>query len=483
MSVDPTSGWIHDHGSLRSGGVRGLRFGLTILMLISGSVGVRSATQTYTISGRVTDGFGNGVSSATVGLNGTQSGSTKVDANGNYTFSNLQAGGNYQLTPSIPGRFDTLSFGASVNNLSGDVRQDLSIYLFSQFQVNIKDSFGTGIAAVGIRINNDPFVFAQTNSFGVANIGVQVPFVNSPPKNATFTPEKTGYGFSPASQTLVTSSSTQTVTFTGFIQSNPIDDAQTLVRQHYLDFLNREPDQSGWSFWTNDITSCGNNSSCVAVHRVNVSAAFFLSIEFQQTGYLVERIYKAAYGDASGASSFSGTLAVPVVRFNEFIADTQQIGQGVIVNQGNWQQQLEDNKDAFTAAFVQRQRFATAFPLSMTPTQFVDTLNSNAGNALLLVDRNQLISDLSNGAKTRAQVLRAVAENPNLANAEFNRAFVLMQYFGYLRRNPNDAPDSDYSGYDFWLQKLNQFDGNYINAEMVKAFINSTEYRARFGAP
>jgi len=74
-----------------------------------------------------------------------------------------------------------------------------------------------------------------------------------------------------------------------------------------------------------------------------------------------------------------------------------------------------------------------------------------------------------------------VAENATLQQQEFNRAFVLMQYFGYLRRNPNDNPDSDYSGYDFWLSKLNQFNGNYITAEMVKAFITSTEFRGRFG--
>ena len=72
-------------------------------------------------------------------------------------------------------------------------------------------------------------------------------------------------------------------------------------------------------------------------------------------------------------------------------------------------------------------------------------------------------------------------EDQDLYNAEFNRAFVLAQYFGYLRRNPNDVPDSDYTGYDFWLTKLNQFNGNYINAEMVKAFLSSIEYRQRFG--
>ena len=68
-----------------------------------------------------------------------------------------------------------------------------------------------------------------------------------------------------------------------------------------------------------------------------------------------------------------------------------------------------------------------------------------------------------------------------LAKQEFNRAFVLMQYFGYLRRNPNDLQDSDYSGYDFRLTQLNQFNGNYITAEMVKAFITSIGYRQRFG--
>src|SRR5262249_34118575 len=96
---------------------------------------------------------------------------------------------------------------------------------------------------------------------------------------------------------------------------------------------------------------------------------------------------------------------------------------------------------------------------------------------------DQLVSDLTAGTKTRAQVLRAVAEDQDLYNAELNRAFVLAEYFGYLRRNPNDPPEStlDYSGYDFWLTKLNQFNGNYLNAEMVKAFLASIEYRQRFG--
>jgi hypothetical protein len=96
-------------------------------------------------------------------------------------------------------------------------------------------------------------------------------------------------------------------------------------------------------------------------------------------------------------------------------------------------------------------------------------------------ERDQLVNSLASTVMTLAQVLRAVAEDADLNSAEFNRAFVLMQYFGYLRRNPNDPQDTDYTGYDFWLTKLNQFNGNFVNAEMVKAFITSGEYRNRFG--
>ena len=76
-----------------------------------------------------------------------------------------------------------------------------------------------------------------------------------------------------------------------------------------------------------------------------------------------------------------------------------------------------------------------------------------------------------------------MAENSTLQQLEFNKAFVLMQYFGYLRRNPNDPPETtlDFTGYNFWLAKLNQFNGNFQNAEMVRAFIVSSEYRQRFG--
>ncbi|MBV8858798.1 MAG: pre-peptidase C-terminal domain-containing protein [Acidobacteria bacterium] len=268
--------------------------------------------------------------------------------------------------------------------------------------------------------------------------------------------------------------------------SNPVGDAafnaNFFVGQHYIDFLNREADAAGLAFWTGEITQCGANVSCRDVKRINVSAAFFVSIEFQNTGYLVYRFYKAAYGDAT-SPGVPGT--VPVIRLNEFLPDTQRIGQNVVVNQGAWEAQLEANKQAYALEFVQRSRFLAAFPAALTPAQFVDKLRANTGAALTQAERDQLVAELTanNTTAGRASVLRKVAEDAALQLNESNRAFVLMQYFGYLRRNPDDAPEPglNYAGWRFWLDKLNQFNGNYVQAEMVNAFITSTEYRQRFG--
>ena len=268
-----------------------------------------------------------------------------------------------------------------------------------------------------------------------------------------------------------------------------MDNARFFVREHYLDFLNREPDQSGWDFWSNQITSCGTDTACADVRRINGSAAFFLSIEFQQTGYLVERFYKVAYGDASGTSTLGGSshqLSVPAVRLSQFLKDTQRIGQGVVVLAPGWEQALESNKQAYALEFVQSSRFIGAFATASSPSQFVDQLNQRAGNVLSPSERATAINLFGGAANSsnvtaRAQALRQVAEDQDLYNSESNRAFVLAQYFGYLRRNPNDPQDPDYTGYEFWLNKLNQFNGDYIGAEMVKAFISSDEYRKRFG--
>ena len=278
---------------------------------------------------------------------------------------------------------------------------------------------------------------------------------------------------SPASATVtITDSDSAT-------NANPIDIPSFFVRQHYTDFLNRDPDAGGLAFWTNQITSCGSDAQCTEIRRINVSAAFFLSIEFQETGYLVYRVYKVAYNPPG--------IPVPV-RYDEFMADTQQVSSGVIIGQPGADQKLEANKQTFAAEFVLRLRFTQDHPLTNTPGQFVDALYANAGVTPSAAERTAAINEFGGLPTTadtlaRARVLRRVSEHSALKQNELNKAFVLMEYFGYLRRNPFDPPEPtlDFQGYNFWLNKLNQFNGNFVNAEMVKAFIISGEYRHRFG--
>jgi hypothetical protein len=259
-------------------------------------------------------------------------------------------------------------------------------------------------------------------------------------------------------------------------EANLIDNTTFFVAQHYRDFLLREPDEGGLQFWVGVIEECGADVECRRVRRINVSAAFFLSIEFQQTGYLVYRTYKAAFGDIPG-------LPVPV-RYTQFFTDMAQISRGVIVNVGDWETRLEANKQEFAREFVQRPEFLARYPITMSATQFVDTLNQNAGGVLSAEERNSLIAELAPApadTQRRANVLRAVAEDEDLRKAEFREAFVLLQYLGYLQRDPDDAPDPDYSGFQFWLDHFNRNNGDFVRAELVKAFIESVEYRARFG--
>ena len=251
--------------------------------------------------------------------------------------------------------------------------------------------------------------------------------------------------------------------------------AQFFVRQHYVDFFNREPDPSGLAFWTGELTSCGADAACLDVKKQNVSAAFFLSIEFQETGYFVYRMHQVAHN--TGES----------LRMRDFMADSQEIGRGVTVGALGWKQQLDANKQAFAEQFVTRPGFLAAYQ-GLSNAQFVDALNANTldplapslGGVLTQAEREQLVADLDSSARTRTGVLRAVVENKEFARRQSNKAFVLMQYFGYLRRNPDDAPDTNFDGYNFWLRKLNEFGGNFVNAEMVKAFIVSEEYSKRF---
>ena len=279
------------------------------------------------------------------------------------------------------------------------------------------------------------------------------------------------------------------VTYYPSTTGNQIDNAQFFVQQHYLDFLNREPDISGIIFWTNNLNEliqrCTDpeedaRARCVLAQRAQVSTAFFLSIEFQQTGYYVIRFYVESFG------------RLPTYR--EFIRGSQAVGLGVVVGAPGFREKLEDNQRRFSEEWAARQDFKDAYD-ARTNAEYVNLLFANAGaqpgDETEL--RAALVNGLNAGSETRATVLRKVADSKTIYNKQYNPAFVLMQYFGYLRRNPSDPPDSDMAGFNFWLAKLNSFSqqgedvrdadaalARVKRAEMVEAFIDSDEYRKRF---
>ena len=278
----------------------------------------------------------------------------------------------------------------------------------------------------------------------------------------TVTPARVNYTFNPDNRSFTLSGNKTDAAFTATpdssITANPVDVSEFFVRQHYLDFLGREPDESGFNFWSDQILECGADASCLERRRINVSAAYFLSIEFKETGGLVDGLYRASYDRRPF--------------FAEFLPDTAIVAQNVIVGRPNWPQQLEANKQAFVDAWVQRSAFRAIYD-GLGNDAYVDTLISHTGGSFN-GDRNALVNGLANSNLTRAAVLRQVVENAGFVQAKSNKMFVMMEYFGYLRRDPDE------SGYEFWLNKLNQFGGNFEQAEMVKAFIISGEYRSRF---
>ncbi|HZE72443.1 MAG TPA: DUF4394 domain-containing protein, partial [Pyrinomonadaceae bacterium] len=251
----------------------------------------------------------------------------------------------------------------------------------------------------------------------------------------------------PTNDFALSSTSTVTVTISDNDSvpptTNPIDDAQFFVRQHYLDFLNREPDAGGLNFWSGKITACGSDATCINRERLGVSEAFFTSPEFQDTGGFVIRAYQAALNRKPN--------------YLQFMRDRSRLTPA----------NLDADKLAFVNDFVTRAEF-TALYASLSNAQYVDALNTNTGNSLTTAQRDALVAGLNAATETRATVLRQVADNTVFRTSNFNSAFVLMEYFGYLRR------DIDQGGFDFWLNILNA-SGN--SRGMVCAFLTSAEYQ------
>jgi hypothetical protein len=242
--------------------------------------------------------------------------------------------------------------------------------------------------------------------------------------------------------------------------SNPIDGAQFFARQHYSDFLSRVPDQGGLDFWTGQITQCGADMACINARRIGVSAAFYVELEFQITGYVVYRLYRAAYGTRPPPDQTRVKLD-----YRDFIPDRAQLVAGP---------QLEQTTLDLANRFVQRAAFLADYPATQTNAQFVNQLFDRANLTPFTAERQAEIDAMNNQGRTRAQVLLNVINIQAFRDREYNPAFVLMQYFGYLRRDP------DQGGYDFWLGLINGQPQNIRG--MVCAFLTSNEYQERYSS-
>ena len=256
-------------------------------------------------------------------------------------------------------------------------------------------------------------------------------------------------------------------------QPNPIFNSAFFVRMQYLDFLSRAPDTSGFNAWLNVLNNCADvnnvdpNTASAGCDRIIVSQSFFGSQEFQLKGYFVYRFYKVAFN------------RLPA--YSEIVRDMRAVT-------GASAQEVYQKKAAFASAFVQRPEFGNTYG-ALSHTDYVNTLlgryQLNAigtpdpvqpdNPTLVTLTRADLINRLNAKTLTRTQVLRAIADSTQVGQQELNRAFVAMQYYGYLRRTPEDA------GYNAWLSYLNAHPTDFRT--MVNGFMNSTEYRLRFGQP
>jgi uncharacterized repeat protein (TIGR01451 family) len=279
-------------------------------------------------------------------------------------------------------------------------------------------------------------------------------------------------------------------------QPNPIDEQRQFVRQQYLDFLNREPDGPGWDHWTGEITECTTDPSkrfpgeteaaCIVRKRANTSAAFFLSPEFQNTGYFVLRVYRGSLGRMP---YFGGSIPADNNR-DEFTRDHAAVSAGIVVNNQLDQAVIYSNRLAFVNQFVSRPDFLAIYG-NLSNQEYVDKLFATTAIAPTSTERQSLVDGLANGTETRASVLYKIVDGSTTDGVvtvqtrygrlfyeqQSNPGFVQMEYFGYMRRDPDEA------GFAFWLNKLNQYGGNFVDAQMVMAFVQSPEYRARFGQP
>jgi len=493
------------------------------LALSSAASSVLAQAQTYSLGGRVTDTNGNALAGTTMTLRGSQSSTQQSDNNGDFSFTGLAAGGNYEITPSRAAyTFNPLS--ASFTNLGGNftvsftgsttdtnqtfIQFSAATYNFSEGDnratiIVTRTGDASGTASVEYRTIDDPAevpcdptsrqpdgtLYPQGVAYARCDYATSI-------DTLTFAAHEQQKSFSipliddahvEGSETVrlslsnpqgaalgATSTTTLTITDNDVAgQPNPILSTPLFVRMHYLDFLSREPEAD--EPWSAILNGCPNpfntdpNSGSASCDRILVSASFFGSPEFRLKGFYVFTFYRVAFDR--------------LAEYAEIVADMRAVT-------GLTSDDTSARRAAFPVSFTGRAEFRNRYD-ALANEAFVNALldrygvqaittpdpQNPEGGVKVTLTRADLINRLNGtgGALTRAQVLRAIVEADDVMAAEFNRAFVAIQYYGYLRR----TPETD--GYEAWLDQLNANPND--SRTMVNGFLNSVEYRLRFGQP
>jgi hypothetical protein len=450
----------------------------------------------YNLFGGVVDNQNHGISGVTITLTGAVSGTMQTGTNGTFSFADLPQCATYTVTansnqwvfyqdsytfsPAFAGSIHTGNIGVGSFQAIAPINGNVVDFSTVNFHADAGANFATvtvvrgGNTSAAATVDYSTYDISATQARNyIASSGTLTFAPGETTRTFRVLLIRSGYIYSPPTLVGLSLIRPSGVTLGSYSFStlwidqntlppqnvNPIDDSATLVREQYLDFLNREPDQPGLDYWTTTIAACGNDPLCIHDRRVAVADAFFFEPEFQDTGSYVYSIYKA---------SFPG-----IPTYAQFSIDRPRVLGG---------SSLDSGKTAFATDFANRSTFVAVYPLTLSGADYVNALiaavKTNTG-VDLTSQSNALLMQYNAGssqAQSRGLVLRSIADNQTFLNAEYNEIFVVVEYFGYLRRNPDDG------GRNFWLGQVNSFPLKdiYVQHAMVCSFITSAEYQQRF---
>ncbi|HEX8746165.1 MAG TPA: carboxypeptidase regulatory-like domain-containing protein [Pyrinomonadaceae bacterium] len=490
----------------------------------------------YTIGGTVLDEAGKGIGGVSIALTGSSQASATTDGNGTYSFTGLLASENYTLTPAKSG-YDFTPATQSINKLGGNesvnftgklivvpatVGLDSSSYTINEGIINTEQGFtsltvnvtraGDSSGPVTVQyLTSDQAGGDECNQMtGKASQRCDYTTAAGTLRFAPGELTKTIYipiiadGYvegqesfnitlqNPLGASLGTKQAAITITDSGVATTgvnNPYLSSSFFVRQNYLDFLGREPDANGFTDWRNVLNNCGSQQGFLGApkncDRAHVSHGFFASPEFTDRGYLIYRLYEVAMNR--------------LPRYSEFIPDMATLsGFGLPANV------QEQNLHDYLQQFSQKAEFTNRFAGTLSTAQAAELilrLEQAAGITLPATattqpgqptqyGRAELINKRLSGDFTVGQTLKAFVEQKDVYDRYFERGFVTMQYFGYLRRDP-DLGDPQLTGWNEWVYVFTNGGATRGRPDigvrdyhhLIFGFIYSEEYRKRFGQP